>query len=97
MSSLFQFELPHASSKVFDEGDMPIPAKFKRALPQQSTFKDKVLSKPKNKMKKVDEITTISEDGISLEDYKRSRVKDHVQRFIRQSQDLGTSLGLIKE
>lgn len=27
----------------------------------------------------------------------RSRVKDHVTRFIRQSQELGTTLGLIKE
>ena len=25
-----EYDLPHASSRVFDEGDMPIPAKFKR-------------------------------------------------------------------
>lgn len=39
-------------------------------------------------------ISTISEDAFSLEEYQRSRVKDHVERFIRQSHELGsTSFG----
>ena len=38
-------------------------------------------------------ISTISEDAFSLDEYQRSRVKDHVERFIRQSHELGTSFG----
>ena len=38
-------------------------------------------------------ISTISEDVFSIDEYQRSRVKDHVERFIRQSHELGTSFG----
>ena len=35
-----QYELPHANSKVFDEGDMPMPGKFKKCKTQKHSLKD---------------------------------------------------------
>lgn len=62
------YEIPHASSKVFDEGDMPIPAKFRR--------------KNNKSLKKTNEVIDETAEILMMN---KSRVKDHVNRFIRES------------
>ena len=81
-------ELPHASSKVFDEGDLPVPAKFKKLRAKKPLLKTSSEKKQQRMGKIVPEISTLSErseSAFSESDFGRSRVKDHIKRFIRQS------------